>query len=389
MTSGTLHRRALLGLAAAALGGIAALAATPAAVRAQELPSRMVWTAYDLGASGYADASAMANALSKSHGARVRIIPSGSSIGRLLPLTTGKATYGWLANETFFATEGTYEFADLQWGPQDLRVVLGRPATVGFATAEDAGIETPADLKGKRVGYVQGNPSVNVKNDAMLAFAGLTRDDVEVVEFGSYRAMLQAIITGQNDAGMSVTTSGNMREIEASPRGLHWPPFPADDKEGWAQIKDVASFFEPKTETVGAGIPEDGVALVGYRYPMIVTYADTSADEVYALIKALDESFDGYKNATPGAERWSIETAGVPPADAPWHEGAIRYLKEKGVWTSEHDQWQQARLARLEKVQATWDEAVADFEEKLTAGEMKGSEFPDFWLEFKQQKLGS
>ena len=379
-------RRAWLKLAATAAAGGLVLAAGAAA--AQELPGRMVWTAYDLGSSGYADASAVGNALTKKFGTRVRIMPSGSSIGRLLPLTTGKANYGFLANETYFATEASYEFADLEWGPQDLRIVLGRPATVGFGTAADAGVKTVADLKGKRVGYVQGNPSVNVKNDAMLAFAGLTRDDVEVVEFGSYRAMLQAIANGQNDAGMTVPTSGNMRELEASPRGLYWPPFPADNTEGWAKIKQVASFFAPSVETVGAAIPEGGVALVGYRYPMVVTYAGTSADEVYAVIKAMDEAFDGYKDATPGADRWAIEAAGVPPADAPWHDGAIRYLKEKGVWTAEHDAWQAERLDRMEKVKAAWEEATDAFETKLSAGEMKGSDFPAFWATFKQEKLG-
>ncbi|HZD26853.1 MAG TPA: TAXI family TRAP transporter solute-binding subunit, partial [Alphaproteobacteria bacterium] len=355
MTTLPVCRRTVIAGAMAALAG-AGLLAAPAV--AQDLPKRMVWTAYDLGSSGYADASAMANALTKKFGTRVRIVPSGSSIGRLLPLATGKASYGLLANEAYFSTEGTFEFADLQWGPQDLRVVMGRPATVGFATAKDANIKTIADLKGKRVGYVKGNPSVNVKNDAMLAFGGLSRKDVKVVEFGSYRAMLQAIKDGQNDAGMTVTTSGNMRELEASPRGLYWPPFPASNKEGWEKIHSVADFFQPRTETVGAAIPDGGVALVGYRYPMIVTYADTSADEVYALIKALDESFDLYKEATPGAERWSIKTAGRPPADAPWHEGAIRYLKEKGVWTAEDDAWQKKRLARLHAVQDAWEKAT-------------------------------
>lgn len=382
-----MHRRTCLKLAVLLGTGSLALAlAGPAS--AQELPERIIWTAYDLGSSGYADASALGNALAKKYGTQVRIMPSGSSIGRLLPLATGRANYGLVANEVYFATEASYEFADVQWGPQDLRIILGRSATVGFATAADANIKTVADLKGKRVGYVQGNPSVNVKNDAMLAYAGLSRDDVEVVQFGSYSAMLQAIINGQNDAGMTVTTSGNMRELEASPRGLHWPAFPADNKEGWEKIRDVASFFEPKTETVGAGIPEGGVPLVGYRYPMLVTYASTPADEVYALIKALDESFDEYKTATPGAERWAIETAGVPPADAPWHEGAIRYLKEKGVWTEQHDAWQEKRLARLKKVQATWNEAIAAFEQKMSEEGADKSQFPAFWEDFKAKKLG-
>src|SRR3546814_13711819 len=141
----------------------------------------------------------MANALMKKYDMRVRIVPSGTSIGRLLPVTTGKAGYGFLANETYFAAEGTYDFATRQWGPQDLRIVLGRLAGNGMACAGDVGIESLADLKGKRIGYVKGNPSVNVKTDASLAFGGLDRDSVEAVWFGSYGALKTAVIANQLD----------------------------------------------------------------------------------------------------------------------------------------------------------------------------------------------
>jgi hypothetical protein len=212
-----------------ALAGVtsAAMAADP------KLPRSMVWTAYDLGSSGYAEATGMANAFKKRYGMRVRIIPAGTSIGRMLPMVTGKATLGFLANEAYFAAEGSYDFASETWGPQDIRIVLGKPTSNAIAVAGDVGINTVYDLKGKRLGYVKGNPSVNVKHDAYLAFAGLTRDDIEVVWFGSYSAMKTALLANQIDGFSSVTTSANMREIEASPRGLWYAQVPPDDVEGW------------------------------------------------------------------------------------------------------------------------------------------------------------
>lgn len=357
------------------------------------LPRSMVWSAYDLGSSGYAEASGIANALQTKYKTRIRIVPAGTSIGRLLPMTTGKVTYGYLANEVYFAAEGTFDFAAPSWGPQDLRIVMGRPAGVGLAVAKDTGVKELSDLRGKRIGYVKGNPSVNVKNDAYLAFGGLTRDDVQVVWFGSYRAMKDAVLADQLDAFGSVTTSSNMRQIEASPRGLIWPPFRPENKAGWEAMHKIASFFAPKQEMSGAGIPEEGVWLVGYRYPMITTYARTSADEVYNLIKAIDESFDLYKNTTSSSANWAIEGAGRPPADAPWHEGAIRYMKEKGLWTAEDEAWNNARLARLEKVIALWDQATDDFntmrEEKAKAGEKIDAEeaWPAWWESYRAKHL--
>jgi len=341
-------------------GASAAVLATGTAKA--KLPDTSIWTAYDLGSSGYAEASGIADAIMKKHPLRVRIVPSGTSIGRLLPLRQGRANYGFLANELYFSAEATYDFAVPSWGPQDVRVVLARPASNAIAVAADTGVKTVADLKGKRIGYVRGNPSVNIKTDAYLAFAGLTRDDIQVVWFGSYGALKTAVLNNQIDGYGSVTTSANMREIEASPRGLVWPQYPASDTEGWKRIRAVADFFEPYNETVGAGISkEKPVELVGYRYPIISCYANTNADEVYALTKAVHESMDLIRGITGSAGNWAPEMSGKPPADAPWHEGSVRYLKEKGIWTASHQDWNDKRLARLRMVQAGWEDAKKSF----------------------------
>ncbi|MBS0518818.1 MAG: TAXI family TRAP transporter solute-binding subunit [Proteobacteria bacterium] len=364
------------------IGSTAMILAGGSVARAK-LPDTSIWTAYDLGSSGYAEASGIADAIMKKHPMRVRIVPSGTSIGRLLPLKQGKANYGFLANELYFATEGTFDFAVPTWGPQDMRVALARPAGNAMATAGDIGVKEIKDLRGKRIGYVKGNPSVNVKTDAYLAFAGLTRADVKVVWFGSYNAMKTAVINNQLDSYSSVTTSANMREIEASPRGLVWPEFPPDDKEGWKRIREIASFFEPYRETAGAGISaEKPRNLVGYRYPIIASYASADADEVYSLVKAIDDSMDLIKTITASAKNWSPSLAGKPPADAPWHDGAIRYLKEKGIWTAEHQAWQDQRLERLRKIQKGWAEARKTFQGKDDEAWLK------HWEDYRVKTLG-
>ncbi|MCA8926964.1 MAG: TAXI family TRAP transporter solute-binding subunit [Alphaproteobacteria bacterium] len=373
---------------AAAIGS-AAMAAEPV------LPKSMVWTAYDLGSTGYAEATAISIAFKKRYGTRVRIIPAGTSIGRILPLVTGKARYGYLANGAFFAAEGTYDFATQQWGPQDIRVIAGRVASVGVAVAGDAGVKTIADLKGKRLGFVKGNPSVNVKNEAYLAFGGLTLDDIQQVWFGSYNAMKTAIIANQLDAMGSATASANMREIEASPRGIAWPEFRPENKEGWDKMQSILSFTAPYHETKGAGISDANPKwLVGFRYPVITVYPKhVGADEAYNYIRALDESFDDYKNVNALGVNWAIEGAGPPPYDAPAHEGTIRYLKEKGYWKPEHQEWQDKRLARLNKVLAAWDDAQAGFLEWREAEKAKGSTvdadeaWATYWADYRKEHL--
>ena len=368
--------------AALAAAGIAV--AAPSAIAQSKLPDSMTWSAYDVGSAGYAEASAIADAFGKKYGTRVRIQPSGSSIGRLQPVLTKRAEVGFLATEVFFATEGIHDFSARRWGPQDLRALAGRPGSFGVFTAADANIKTLKDLKGKRVAFVAGNPSVNVKCEAFLSFAGLTKNDVEAITFPTYSAAMSSVAQNQSDASCTTTTPSQLYELEQSPRGIHWLDMPTDDKEGWDRLKAVAPFFQSNKETVGAGISEKNpVNILAYRYPIMTVRADMSADEAYAIIKALDETYDIYKDATKVMPRWKLDVSGVPAIDAPFHEGAIRYLKEKGIWKAEHQQWNDERLARLNALRAEWPKAVAEGEGKSDA------EFTKIWDKHRETALKS
>lgn len=383
-------RNAIIGAAFSAALALPSLAAD------LQFPESMVWSAYDLGSSGHAEATGIANALRKNYGTRVRIVPSGTSIGRMLPMVTGKVRYGFLGNEAFFSAEGTYDYASEQWGPQNVRIVLGRVASVALATAADANIKTIADMKGKRMGYVKANPSINVKNDAMLAFGGLTRADVQVSMFSSYGAMKTALLANQIDIFMSVPTSAVIREVEASPRGLYWPEFLPDNKAGWKAVTDVISFAGPAHEGRGAGLSEEKKRwMVGYRYPLMTVYEDkVSTDEVYNIVKAIDLSYDDFKTTTSSSFNWALEKSGRTPYDAPAHNGTIRYMKEKGLWRDEDQAWHDTRLARLNKLLEAWEVAQADFHDYRVAEREKGNkinakeEWPAVWEKARMKALG-
>ncbi|RUR35388.1 TAXI family TRAP transporter solute-binding subunit [Vreelandella populi] len=349
---------------------------------AAELPNTMTWTAYDVGSQGHSEASAIADAFGRAYNTRVRIQPAGSAIGRLQPLLSGRADYAFLATESFFATEGLYDFSDRRWGPQDLRAIAGRPSTFGVPSAADANIHTLQDLQGKRVAYVAGNPSVNVKCDAILAFGGLTRDDVDAVMFPTHGAAMSSLVEGRADATCTTTTASQLYELEESSRGIRWVDIPADDEQGWSRMNQVAPVFQPFTETIGAGLSEDSPAnMLAYRYPIIVTMADQDEEQVYQLIGALDESYDLYRDATAAIKRWSIEDAGVPPIDIPFHPGAVRYMQEKGLWDEDMQAWNDARLARLEALKNAWSSLLEE------EANLNGDALAERWEERRQQVI--
>ncbi|MCW8084315.1 TAXI family TRAP transporter solute-binding subunit [Sabulicella glaciei] len=349
----------------ALLAGLAPIA-TPMVARAQQrsipgLAGTQVWSVYDVGSTGYVEASAIADAMGRAFGTRVRLQPSGTSIGRVLPLKQKRASHGWLANELYFAVEGLYEYATPEWGPQDFRTLMGRKNAFSVVATKESGITKPEDLRGKRLAYVPANSSVNIKIEPILAFAGLTLNDVRVVQFPSYAASLRALIEGRADCAGAAPNAAVLRELEASPRGIAWVQLDPTNREGWAKAQRAVPFVEPFAETVGAGLSEQNPAnVMGYRYPMITVNADAPDAEVYALMKAIGETFDLYKDVNPIMPRWAMNLAATPPMDAAFHNGAIRYLREAGIWNDTIGQWQDRTLGRQKALQSAWAEFLPD-----------------------------
>ena len=110
----------------------------------------------------------------------------------------------------YFAQEGVFEFAVKDWGPQPLRLILASSDcnAISLGVAKDTGVKEIKDLKGKRVGMVVGSPALNQNAFAVLAFGGLTRSDVKLVEFSSYGAMWKGILNNEVDAAIASTISG-------------------------------------------------------------------------------------------------------------------------------------------------------------------------------------
>jgi hypothetical protein len=374
--------------------GIAGAVFAPHVARASTgMADTLIFKCHGTG-SGNIIATAISDALQKTTPVRIRVSPAANGVALVLPLKMGGGDYTFAANELFFASEAAYEFGTRDWGgPQELRIVLAPPKALALASAKDANIFTPKDLKGKRVGYVKGSPSVNVKTDAYLAFAGLTRDDVEVVWLSnSSSGSKEGLINNQIDAVTYTTNSPAMKEVELSSRGLRWVEFSPDDTEGWARLQAIMPAITPRRDTNGEAMsPEHPVDIMGWKYPQIACYNSRDPDEVYAFIKALDESYDLYKSAHPDIENLHISKAGRTPADVPFHEGAIRYLKEKGVWRDEDQDWQDKRIARIADVRAKWNAGLAAFgpwyEAKKAQGLAEDAAWDEFWEAFRNDKV--
>ena len=345
-----------------AFAGAAAVLSLAAPAVAQTVPKEMSWTAYDTGSSGFNIAVAIGQQFKQALGTDVRILPSGNDTGRLAPVKANRAIISQMGIGTYFAQEGVFEFGTKSWGPQPARLIMAATACngLGLAVAKDAGVKEIKDLKGKRLGIVVGSPALTQGAVALIAFAGLTEKDMTPVQFSSNNAMWKGVINNEADAVLSSTISGQSKEADSSPRGIIWPPMPADDNDGWARVHKKAPYFVAQKATCGAGglSPQTPVAMSSYAYPIFMTYADRPADTVHAVTKAMIDTFDKYKDGAPGAEGMALSLQNMTWV-VPYHDGTIRAFKEKGVWTDAAQKHNDALIKRQATMADAWKAYVA------------------------------
>ena len=322
-----------------------------------ELPTTLAWSAYDVGSAGYNQAVAIGNAFKQKYGVNIRVLPGKNDVSRNLPLREGKVSFSVNGvGGVFFAQEGMYEFGAKQWGPQPVRNLMlnaGKAALTAM-TAGDIGVKTPADLKGKRMAWIIGSPALNQNMTATLAFAGLTWDDVEKVEFGGYGAAWDGIVNNQADAVFGSSIAGKAYALEKSNRGITYPVMDPNDKEGWARTLAVGPFFYPLLATEGAGLSDaDPVNSSAYPYPILMTYADRDNTLVTKVTNAMIDTFDLYKDSAPGADGWALDKQRLEWV-VPLHEGAINVYKAKGMWNEDLQKNQDAVVKRQEILEAAW-----------------------------------
>ncbi len=337
-----------------------------------DLPKTIAWSAYPTGTGGYSQAVAIGSILQRQYKVNLRVIPGRNDVSRLATLRANRVHFSAGGSEAVYAQEGILNFASKIWGPQPIRALMSNysdSCSFTFATAEDANINSVADVKGKRVTFVQGAPSLNNATAALLSYANLSWDDVTPVEVGGYNASIDAVLNNRADVVGGACNSPPFLRIEASPRGLKFPALPHDDTEAVARVRSRLPWYVPHIAFEGPTLPEAGLEVFSSAYPLLVGL-DTSDDAmVYSMVKIMHQHFDEYKDNAPGATGWLLARQKFDQAFIPFHPGAIRYYKEIGAWNEAADEQNEANLLRQRVLIAAWKEffptapaAYAEFE---------------------------
>ena len=266
----------------------------------------------------------------KVYGIRCTVESTGGSVFNVNAIMAGDLEFGVVQSDRQFqAMKGLAEWKDK--GPQkNLRAVFTiHPESITLVAADDAGINSIRDLRGKRVNI--GNPGSGQRQNSIdgLNNAGIdyTKDlKAEGVKAAEAPGLLQ---DGRIDAFFYTVghPSGAIKEATAGRRKVHFVPITGVDKL-LAKYPYYAKAMIPIKLYPGATNKKD-VDTFGVK-ATFVTSAKVPDRVVYAVTKEVFDNFEAFKKLHPAYQVLTKQNM-LEGMSAPIHPGAMKYFKEAGL----------------------------------------------------------
>lgn len=199
------------------------------------------------------------------------------------------------------------------------------PNYIQIVASKDSGIKTLADLKGKRLSVGAPRSGTELNARAILGAAGLTYDDLGKVEYLPFAESVELMKNRQLDATLQSSGLGvaSIKDLANSvPIVVVEVPNTVVDKVGAPYIKAVipANTYEGQSvDVVTAAVPN-----------FLVTRSNMKDEEVYEITKAIYDNLPELAAAHSAAKSIKLENA-MKGSPVPFHPGAAKYFKEKGV----------------------------------------------------------
>ena len=264
---------------------------------------------------------------------RFEVAVTGGSIENSRLLRSGDLNLG-IASVTGAAMRNAWHGRNLEPGEepyQEIRTLMGFVHIIGHLIArKDAGIETFADIKGKRVG-LGSSLRTSALHEPFWRSQGVNWiDDVEEVPLSSpdrYRFLAE----GRIDAALAWTVGTKLAAIIEEYTSANEAVWARVDKAGLEEAGLTVFAFEP------GSLPYLDFENYGPSLTMsaLVAREDMSDEEAYMIVKTLHENIEDVVLLLPAVQA-AVENPDVFTSSSdpfPYHPGAIRYWKEVGLWS--------------------------------------------------------
>ena len=271
----------------------------------------------------------LVNAGSEEHGIRCAVESTAGSVYNARNIRTGGLDFGVVqSNVQADAWHGVRAFEnDTPYA--DLRAVFSVHADVMHVMVRaDAGIDSVADMKGKRVNI--GNPGSGTRMvaNALMQAAGVMPGDFALTAELESVKQSAALCAGRLDAVIWSAGLPNASSMEATSSC----DIKILDLTNAVIDKVLASNSAFAAATIPGGTypgNADDIASWGPRATFL-TDAGTANEVVYTLVKAVFENFDDFKNSHPAFSQLTEAEMLEAGLTAPLHPGAVKYYKERG-----------------------------------------------------------
>jgi uncharacterized protein len=215
-----------------------------------------------------------------------------------------------------------------------IRIVSGGvfPFTGSIMVRDKAEIKSGADLKGKRMAWDFGGHAITQTwQGAAMEVLGLKPSDVQQVRFSNLNDAIRAVPEGKVDATFAAIGIGINEEANAMEpiRFLSLPDNAASNK---ILAKYGASIVK---QDPAAGIRSD-TRVIGY--PLHLASSTKVSDKtVSTLLKAWWDNLAELQTIHPQFKKWTKDVQAITNFTVPYHDGAVKFYKEVGVWGARHD----------------------------------------------------
>jgi uncharacterized protein len=231
-----------------------------------------------------------------------------------------------MPDSAFFAYNGGREFGDKKY-PNIRGVMAGHTSTMHFIVRSNSGIKSLADLKGKKVALAApGSPSAFIAEAALEAY-GLTKKDYKPTLL-TYSEQADALRDDTID--MACVFAGVPASAAMDISSTHEVTFLGVGPEEMKKVVKKHPYWTAGVIKAGT-YKGQSAAVPTFNSPaMLITAEDLDTDLVYAVTKAILDHTPDLKAVHPQGAEWDLADA-VEGVAIPFHPGAAKYLKEKGV----------------------------------------------------------
>lgn len=253
--------------------------------------------------------------------------PSASSVENIRNVGRGRVAIGMaMPDAAYNAYNGQADFAQEQYS--DIRALFSiHGADTYLYTLKGSGINSVKDFKGKKVAVGAAGSGTEACNRLILDFYGLTYDDIDEV-FLSAGEAVQAIQDGSIDAAMY---------SHATPHSLVMDLCTSRDVQFIEMGEaDIAKFIEKYPYYNASVVKANSYRGQDKDYPtfayhgIIIVNKDMDEELAYQIVKTVFEHKPELDPIHAQFKEITLDRATMG-VQIPYHPGAERYLREKGV----------------------------------------------------------